>query len=85
MREPRKFPKVLTWVMVFLTSKSSMLATEYRTETFLLDSVLFGGSGALSYLTFGSEIKTVVIVNFDSESRLVQAVMACSAYIANPR
>lgn len=36
--------------------------------------VLFGGAGALSYLTFGSEINTVVIKNLDSSSRLTQAV-----------
>jgi proton-coupled amino acid transporter len=37
--------------------------------------VLFGGAGALAYLTFGSQIQTVVIVNFDSENKFVQAVL----------
>lgn len=55
MREPHKFPAVLTGVMVFLT-------------------ILFGGAGALSYLTFGSKINTVVLVNFDTESKMVQSV-----------
>ncbi|KII85114.1 hypothetical protein PLICRDRAFT_45235 [Plicaturopsis crispa FD-325 SS-3] len=55
MREPHKFPKVLTGVMLFLM-------------------VLFGGSGALAYLTFGSAIQTVVIVNLDASSKLVQTV-----------
>ncbi|TDL25518.1 hypothetical protein BD410DRAFT_764991 [Rickenella mellea] len=55
MREPRKFPAVLTGVMLFLT-------------------VLFGGSGALAYATFGRDIQTVVIVNLDGGSKLVQAV-----------
>lgn len=55
MKEPKKFPKVLTGVMLFLT-------------------VLFGGAGVLSYLTFGDKIQTVVLVNLDSESRVLQAV-----------
>ncbi|KAI0322138.1 transmembrane amino acid transporter protein-domain-containing protein [Amylostereum chailletii] len=55
MREPHKFPAVLSGVMIFLL-------------------VLFGGAGALSYLAFGSEIKTVVLVNLDSTSRFTQAV-----------
>lgn len=55
MREPHKFPMVLTGVMIFLL-------------------FLFGGAGALSYLTFGSDISTVVIVNLDTSSRLTQAV-----------
>ena len=36
--------------------------------------VIFGGAGALSYLAFGSEIQTVVIVNLDSTSKRTQAV-----------
>ena len=36
--------------------------------------VLFGGAGALSYLTFGSDIKTLVIVNLDTRSKFVQCV-----------
>jgi len=36
--------------------------------------VLFGGAGALSYLTFGSEIDTVVLKNLDSSSPLTLAV-----------
>jgi proton-coupled amino acid transporter len=55
MREPHKFPKVLTGVMMTVL-------------------VLFGGAGALAYLTFGSEIQTVVLVNLDAESKMVQSV-----------
>lgn len=55
MREPRKFPAVLTGVMASLT-------------------ILFGGAGALGYLTFGSEVETVVLVNLNSESSMVQTV-----------
>ncbi|KAJ2917436.1 hypothetical protein MD484_g2996, partial [Candolleomyces efflorescens] len=36
--------------------------------------VLFGGAGALAYLAFGSEIQTVVLVNLDSKSKMVQSV-----------
>ncbi|TBU62928.1 transmembrane amino acid transporter protein-domain-containing protein [Dichomitus squalens] len=55
MREPRKFPKVLTGVMLFLM-------------------VLFCGGGVMSYLTFGADVQTVVIVNLDTTSKLTQAV-----------
>ncbi|KAH9989449.1 transmembrane amino acid transporter protein-domain-containing protein [Russula vinacea] len=58
MREPHKFPMVLSGVMIFLL-------------------VLFGGAGALSYLTFGSDINTVVLKNLDSSSRLTQAFSSC--------
>ncbi|KAG7089222.1 hypothetical protein E1B28_010923 [Marasmius oreades] len=36
--------------------------------------VLFGGAGVLAYLTFGSEIKAVVLVNLNPASKMVQAV-----------
>jgi len=55
MREPHKFPKVLTGVMISLTA-------------------LFGCAGALAYMTFGSAIQTVVIVNLDAKSKMVQTV-----------
>ncbi|KAJ7822081.1 transmembrane amino acid transporter protein-domain-containing protein [Mycena olivaceomarginata] len=55
MREPHKFPKVLTGVMLGVL-------------------VLFGGAGALAYATFGSEIQTVVLVNLNAESKMVQSV-----------
>ncbi|PPQ89338.1 hypothetical protein CVT25_003175 [Psilocybe cyanescens] len=55
MREPHKFPKALTGVMVFLL-------------------LLFGGAGTLAYLAFGSDIQTVVLVNLDSRSQMVQSV-----------
>ncbi|KAJ3775642.1 vacuolar amino acid transporter 4 [Lentinula raphanica] len=58
MREPHKFPRVLTGVMAFLL-------------------VLFGGAGVLAYLTFGSDIQTVVLVNLNEVhpgSRMLQVV-----------
>jgi len=55
MREPHKFPKALSGVMIFLL-------------------LLFGGAGVLAYLTFGSEIQTVVLVNLNPHSKMVQSV-----------
>ncbi|KAH9944868.1 transmembrane amino acid transporter protein-domain-containing protein [Amylocystis lapponica] len=55
MKEPRKFPAVLTGVMLFLM-------------------VLFCGGGVMSYLTFGANVQTVVIVNLDTSSKLTQTV-----------
>ncbi|KAF7289596.1 Aa-trans domain-containing protein [Mycena chlorophos] len=38
--------------------------------------VLFGGAGTLAYLTFGSEVQTVLLVNLDveAESKMAQSV-----------
>lgn len=36
--------------------------------------MLFGGAGALAYLTFGSDVKAVVLVNLDSTNKFTQAV-----------
>jgi len=55
MRQPHKFPAVLTGVMSLLL-------------------IVFGGAGVLSYLAFGSDIQTVVIINLDAESKMTQAV-----------
>lgn len=55
MKEPEKFPKVLTGVMVGITA-------------------LFTSLGALSYATFGSETKTVILLNLPQQSHLVQTV-----------
>ncbi|CAL1716897.1 unnamed protein product [Somion occarium] len=55
MKEPRKFPAVLSAVMLFLM-------------------VLFCGAGVMSYLTFGADVQTVVIVNLDTTSKFTQAV-----------
>ncbi|KAH0833091.1 amino acid transporter [Lanmaoa asiatica] len=55
MREPHKFPKALTSVMIGVL-------------------VLFGGAGALAYLTFGSKVKAVILVNLDQTNKFTQAV-----------
>ncbi|OCH95337.1 hypothetical protein OBBRIDRAFT_745472 [Obba rivulosa] len=55
MREPRKFPAVLSGVMLLLM-------------------VMFCGAGVMSYLTFGADVKTVVIVNLDMTSKFTQVV-----------
>ncbi|RIA94716.1 transmembrane amino acid transporter protein [Glomus cerebriforme] len=54
MKEPEKFPKVLTGVMIFI-------------------SILFTSIGTLSYATFGSSVKTVVIINLPN-GPLVQTI-----------
>ena len=36
--------------------------------------VLFAGGGIMSYLTFGADVQTVVIVNLDTSSRFTQIV-----------
>jgi len=55
MKEPRRFPAVLTYVMFFLTA-------------------LFAGAGCLGYLTFGSDIQAVVILNLPQDDKFVNAV-----------
>ncbi|GAA5814999.1 hypothetical protein MFLAVUS_008503 [Mucor flavus] len=44
MKEPKKFPKVLAWTMLFIT-------------------LLFISLGLLSYLAFGEDVQTVVLLN----------------------
>ncbi|KAI7900850.1 transmembrane amino acid transporter protein-domain-containing protein [Cokeromyces recurvatus] len=44
MREPKKFPKVLSWTMLFIT-------------------LLFISIGLLSYLSFGENVQTVILLN----------------------
>ncbi|RCH89636.1 neutral amino acid transporter [Rhizopus stolonifer] len=44
MKEPKKFPKVLSWTMLFIT-------------------LLFISIGLLSYLAFGDEVQTVILLN----------------------
>ncbi|KAF9485185.1 hypothetical protein BDN70DRAFT_910316 [Pholiota conissans] len=41
---------------------------------------LFGGAGALAYLTFGADIQTVVLVNLNPRSKMVQAVQFLYAW-----
>lgn len=73
MREPRKFPKVLTGVMIALLC-GHFFNVLLSVEPHRALSVLFGGGGALSYLTFGSDVNTVVLVNLDQTSKLTQSV-----------
>lgn len=64
MREPHKFPAVLTGVMAFLL-------------------ILFGGAGVLAYLTFGSDVQTVILVNLNEVhpgSRMLQIVSVFSTF-----
>lgn len=44
MKEPKKFPKVLSWTMLFIT-------------------LLFVSLGLLSYLAFGDDVQTVILLN----------------------
>lgn len=39
-----------------------------------MNIVLFGGSGVLSYLAYGSEVQTVILVNLPSDQKFVQVV-----------
>lgn len=39
-------------------------------------AVLFGGAGVLAYVTFGSDVQTVVLLNLDQKSKMVQSVRA---------
>lgn len=71
MREPRKFPKVLTGVMLFLIGASRW---EYYVIELTHVAVLFGGSGALAYAAFGSSIDAVVLKNLPQSSKAVQSV-----------
>ena len=76
MKEPKKFPKVLSGVMIFLICEwqfHAIPSLQFKSDAFGI-AVLFGGAGALAYLTFGDQIQTVVIVNFDSRNKMVQAV-----------
>lgn len=55
MREPHKFPRALSGVMVAV-------------------SILFAGAGAMGYMSYGSKIQTVVLVNLPQDDKFVQAV-----------
>ena len=74
MREPRKFPAVLTGVMMGLLGKQWIPSSSLICLTPFILQVLFGGAGVLAYLTFGDKVQTVVLVNLDGESKMVQAV-----------
>lgn len=55
MKNPRKFPGVLGFVMIIIT-------------------VVFVSMGALSYAAFGSETKTVIILNMPQDNKFVNGV-----------
>ena len=76
MKEPRKFPKVLTGVMLLLMGKFDALEGQMDGRINLTSHtpVLFCGAGVMSYLTFGADVQTVVIVNLNTSSKLTQAV-----------
>ena len=74
MREPQKFPAVITGVMIFLLSRFLVV---FLVCSLILFTVLLGGAGALGYLTFGKDIEAVVLVNLDIKSQMVQGV--CSS------
>ena len=74
MREPHKFPKALTGVMISLLCEHLFNVLLYVHASLCILTVLFGGGGALSYLTFGSDVKSVVLVNLDQSSKMTQSV-----------
>ena len=74
MKEPRKFPAVLTGVMLFLMGESKYRPGDEMFSQLSVHTVLFCGGGVMSYLTFGADVQTVVIVNLDTTSKFTQAV-----------
>lgn len=84
MREPHKFPKVLTGVMIGLICQSSSPIARVLYFDFRVHAVLFGGAGVLAYMTFGSEIQTVVLVNLDADSKMVQSVRQTAISVSHP-
>jgi hypothetical protein len=100
MRQPHRFPAVLTGVMIFLmcTSAALPLYSFFKPLTCSDFLVLFGGAGALSYLTFGKDVQSLVITNLDTNNKMVQAVrphslcshpilqlcFRCSSFILSP-
>jgi hypothetical protein len=55
MKEPEKFPKVLTGSMIFMT-------------------VLFTSVGLVSYLAFGDDVETVILLNLPAHSAVVDTI-----------
>lgn len=55
MKEPEKFPKVLTGSMIFMT-------------------ILFTSVGVVSYLAFGDDVETVILLNLPAHSAIVNSV-----------
>jgi hypothetical protein len=70
MHEPHKLPNVLTGVMLGILGASS-----FHSRLLFLTR----GSAPRRRVTFGSEIHTVVLVNFDAESKMVQLVSLFSS------
>ncbi|KAI8986434.1 transmembrane amino acid transporter protein-domain-containing protein [Pilobolus umbonatus] len=59
MKEPKKFPKVLSWTMLFIT-------------------LLFVSIGFLSYMAFGNEVQTVILLNLPA-THLVNSIQGLYA------
>lgn len=76
MKEPKKFPKVLSAVMISLICEWQVLCYWMIgvDRYVIVTAVLFGGAGALAYLTFGDKIQTVVLVNLDPNRKMVLGV-----------
>ncbi|KAG2180429.1 hypothetical protein INT44_003433 [Umbelopsis vinacea] len=55
MKEPHKFPRVLTGTMIFIT-------------------ILFTSVGAISYMAFGDQVQTVILLNLPTGDPMVSAV-----------
>lgn len=55
MKEPEKFPKVLTGSMIFMT-------------------ILFTSVGVVSYLAFGDDVETVILLNLPAHSAVVDTI-----------
>jgi hypothetical protein len=73
MHEPHKLPNVLTGVMLSILGVSS-----FHSRLLFLTR----GSAPRRRATFGSEIHTVVPVNFDTESKMVQLVSLFSSLLS---
>ncbi|KAI9296166.1 hypothetical protein K502DRAFT_323966 [Neoconidiobolus thromboides FSU 785] len=68
MKEPEKFPKILSYTMLFIT-------------------IVFVFIGALSYLTFGDQVKTVVLLNLPKDhinTSLIQSMYAVAIILSVP-
>ncbi|KAG1184922.1 hypothetical protein G6F36_007332 [Rhizopus arrhizus] len=67
MKEPKKFPKVLSWTMLFITA-------------------LFISIGFLSYLAFGDQVQTVILLNLPVSATVntIQGLYALAICLSIP-